>query len=61
MRFSTINSYIRGEGDQQRRTQDAQIVKSTTLGNFVMPPAKAEEMYMPETFGRRASDRMIVE
>jgi len=46
MRFSTVDSYIRGEGDQQRRTQYAQIVKSTTLGNFLIPPAKAEEMYM---------------
>ncbi|MDX2086759.1 MAG: Ig-like domain-containing protein [Kofleriaceae bacterium] len=35
--------------------------RATTPGNFVIPPAKAEEMYMPETFGRSASDRMIVE
>jgi uncharacterized protein YfaS (alpha-2-macroglobulin family) len=27
---------------------------------YVVPPPKAEEMYMPETFGRGASDRMIV-
>jgi len=27
----------------------------------VVPPTKAEEMYMPETFGRGASDRVIVE
>ena len=28
---------------------------------FVVPPPKAEEMYMPETFGRGDSDRVIVE
>ena len=28
---------------------------------FVVPPPKAEEMYMPETFGRGGSDRVIVE
>jgi len=26
-----------------------------------VPPPKAEEMYSPETFGRGASDRVIVE
>lgn len=35
--------------------------RATTPGNFVVPPAKAEEMYHPETFGRSASDRVIVE
>jgi hypothetical protein len=35
-------------------------VRATTPGEFVVPPAKAEEMYMPETFGRSASDRVIV-
>jgi hypothetical protein len=28
---------------------------------FVVPPPKAEEMYAPETFGRGATDRVIVE
>ncbi len=37
------------------------IARATTPGNFVVPPPKAEEMYMPETFGRGASDRVIVE
>ena len=37
------------------------IARATTPGNFVVPPAKAEEMYMPETFGRSASDRVIIE
>jgi uncharacterized protein YfaS (alpha-2-macroglobulin family) len=37
------------------------IARATTPGNFVVPPPKAEEMYMPETFGRGGSDRVIVE
>ncbi|MBT9586305.1 hypothetical protein IV102_23385 [bacterium] len=35
--------------------------RATTPGNFVVPPAKAEEMYHPETFGRSASDRVVVD
>ncbi len=34
--------------------------RATTPGEFVVPPAKAEEMYSPETFGRSASDRVFV-
>jgi hypothetical protein len=37
------------------------IARATTPGNFVVPPPKAEEMYMPETFGRGGSDRVIIE
>jgi uncharacterized protein YfaS (alpha-2-macroglobulin family) len=37
------------------------VARATTPGNFVVPPTKAEEMYMPETFGRSSSDRVIVE
>jgi hypothetical protein len=37
------------------------IARATTPGSFVVPPPKAEEMYMPETFGRGGSDRVIVE
>ena len=37
------------------------IARATTPGDFVVPPAKAEEMYAPETFGRGAVDRVIVE
>ncbi len=37
------------------------VAKATTPGTFVVPPAKAEEMYHPETFGRSAGDRMIIE
>ncbi len=37
------------------------VARATTPGLFVVPPAKAEEMYAPETFGRGASDRLVVE
>lgn len=37
------------------------VARATTPGEFVVPPPKAEEMYHPETFGRGASDRVIVE
>lgn len=37
------------------------VARATTPGIFVVPPTKAEEMYHPETFGRSASDRVIVE
>lgn len=36
------------------------VARATTLGSFVVPPAKAEEIYAPEVFGRTASDRVIV-
>lgn len=35
--------------------------RATTPGDFVVPPPKAEEMYHPETFGRGATARVIVE
>jgi uncharacterized protein YfaS (alpha-2-macroglobulin family) len=37
------------------------VARATTPGAFVVPPSKAEEMYHPETFGRGATDRVIVE
>jgi uncharacterized protein YfaS (alpha-2-macroglobulin family) len=39
----------------------AYVTRATTPGTFVVPPAKAEEMYHPETFGRSASDKVVVE
>ncbi len=39
----------------------AYVARATTPGTFVVPPAKAEEMYSPEVFGRSAGDRVIVE
>jgi uncharacterized protein YfaS (alpha-2-macroglobulin family) len=37
------------------------VARATTPGQFIVPPARAEEMYHPETFGRGASDRVRVE
>ncbi|HUH01514.1 MAG TPA: hypothetical protein VML75_05930, partial [Kofleriaceae bacterium] len=37
------------------------VARATTPGRFVVPPTKAEEMYAPETFGRSASDRVLIE
>ncbi len=34
--------------------------RATTPGTFIVPPAKAEEMYSPEVFGRTGSDWVIV-
>jgi hypothetical protein len=37
------------------------VAVATTPGEFVVPPAKAEEMYHPETFGRSGTDRVVVD
>jgi uncharacterized protein YfaS (alpha-2-macroglobulin family) len=37
------------------------VARATTPGAFVVPPTKAEEMYHPETFGRSATDRVVIE
>ena len=37
------------------------FARATTPGTFIVPPAKAEEMYSPEVFGRSSSDWVIVE
>jgi uncharacterized protein YfaS (alpha-2-macroglobulin family) len=37
------------------------VARATTPGQFVVPPAKAEEMYAPETFGRTGTDFVNVE
>jgi uncharacterized protein YfaS (alpha-2-macroglobulin family) len=34
--------------------------RATTPGTFVVPPAKAEEMYSPETFGRSAGTKVQI-
>ena len=36
------------------------VARATTPGTFVVPPARAEEIYAPETFGRSATDRMVI-
>jgi len=37
------------------------VARATTVGSFAVPPARAEEMYEPETFGRTGSARFVVE
>jgi uncharacterized protein YfaS (alpha-2-macroglobulin family) len=36
------------------------IARATTPGVFVVPPARAEEIYAPEVFGRSASDTVAI-
>ena len=37
------------------------VARATTPGTFVVPPAKAEEIYAPEVFGRSGADTVIVQ
>ena len=37
------------------------VARATTPGAFVVPPARAEEMYAPETFGRGATDKVVID
>ncbi|MBN2116649.1 MAG: hypothetical protein JW730_08765 [Anaerolineales bacterium] len=37
------------------------VTRATTPGTFIVPPAKAEEMYSPEVFGRSGSDVVVIE
>ncbi|MFT4974398.1 MAG: hypothetical protein ACI8S6_000280 [Myxococcota bacterium] len=36
------------------------VARATTPGHFIAPPARAEEMYHPETFGRTATERVVI-
>ena len=36
------------------------VARATTPGTFVVPPTRAEEIYAPETFGRGATDRVVI-
>ena len=36
-------------------------LRATTPGEYIVPPSKIEEMYNPETFGRTASEHIIIE
>lgn len=36
------------------------LARATSLGSFVVPPTKAEEMYAPEVFGRTAAGKITV-
>ena len=43
------------------RYQYVYTAHAVTIGNFIMPAAKVEEMYRPHLFGRTNSDRMIIQ
>ncbi|MRG96066.1 MG2 domain-containing protein [Polyangium spumosum] len=36
------------------------LARATSIGSFVLPPARAEEMYAPEVFGRTAAGTITV-
>ena len=36
------------------------LAQATTTGTFIAPPTRAEQIYAPETFGRGASDRVVI-
>ena len=55
-RAEAFTSYLRAGVHEYSYT-----ARATTPGVFVVPPAKAEEMYAPETFGRTATDWVAVE
>jgi uncharacterized protein YfaS (alpha-2-macroglobulin family) len=37
------------------------VARTTAKGEFVVPPAKIEEMYSPDVFGRTGTDFVFVE
>lgn len=37
------------------------VARAVNAGEYIAPPAKAEEMYAPETFGRSATTRVMIE
>lgn len=37
------------------------VMRATCAGTFIIPPAKAEEMYSPENFGRCATEKVTIE
>jgi uncharacterized protein YfaS (alpha-2-macroglobulin family) len=37
------------------------LARATSLGQFVLPPTRVEEMYGPETFGRTGALEVRVE
>jgi alpha-2-macroglobulin len=36
------------------------LARATTLGRFVLPPTRVEEMYQPEVFGRTGASHLVV-
>ena len=55
-RAEAFSSYLRAGTHEY-----SYVVRATTPGTFVVPPAKAEEIYAPEVFGRSRTDTVIVQ
>ena len=36
------------------------IVRATSIGSFIIPPTKVEEMYIPDIFGRSSVNKLII-
>jgi uncharacterized protein YfaS (alpha-2-macroglobulin family) len=43
------------------RREITYLAIATTPGEFAAPAPRAEEMYSPETFGRGAGERVVIE
>ena len=54
-RVEAYTSYLEGGTYEYRY-----IARATTAGQFVVPPARAEELYAPEVFGRSAGDTVVI-
>jgi uncharacterized protein YfaS (alpha-2-macroglobulin family) len=37
------------------------VTRATTIGEFVVPPTRAEEIYAPEVFGRSSTSQVVIE
>ena len=55
-RAQAVTSYLWGGTYEY-----AVIARATTAGTFHVPPARATEIYAPETFGNGASEILVVE
>ena len=55
-RAEAFSSYLRAGVHEY-----SYVARATTPGTFVAPPAKAEEIYAPEVFGRSGTDTVIVQ
>ena len=46
---------------REARHRFSYTARATTPGTFIAAPAKAEEMYSPETFGRSSGQTVVIE
>ncbi len=55
-RAEAFSSYLRAGTHEY-----SYVARATTLGTFIVPPSRAEEIYSPEVFGRSGSDVVVIE